>query len=241
MNIDIYKYGEKYKLTEAEELALKFIVNNIEESLKLGVRGIAKKCFSSSSVVMNLSKKLGYKGFIDMIYKLKHQIENESLINKNENSLNTFDENDSVKTKLFLELLAQYRDKPIYVNGVGFSRIIANYFVDKLTTLGFYAMFTEYMECVENPQVNSPLFIVISKSGETSAVVSLCEKSKKSNAKILSFVGLDGSTVELLSKICFHVKNKNPMDDRNVEENDFFANCILSFESLIGQYLSNLN
>lgn len=36
-------------------------------------------------------------------------------------------------------------------------------------------------------------------------------------------------------------KNKNPMDDRNVQENDFFANCILSFEFLIGKYLLALD
>lgn len=235
MKIDIYKYGEKYKLTEAEELALKFIVNNIDKSLELGVRGVAKECFSSSSVVMNLSKKLGFKGFVDMIYKLEYQINNTVTQNKTV-SPPIFPENlYSVKNKKFIEFLAEYKKKPIYIHGVGFSRIVANYFVDKLGVLGFYAMFTEYMECVENTEMESPILIIISKSGETSGAISLCEKSKKNKAKIISFIGNNDSTIKNLSEISFYIKNKNPMDDRNVDENDFFGNCILFFESLVGQ------
>ena len=67
INIDIYKLGEKYHLTESEELALKYIVNNFEKSLEIGVRGVAKNCFASTSVVMNLARKFSYKGFVDGI------------------------------------------------------------------------------------------------------------------------------------------------------------------------------
>lgn len=83
MEIDIYKLGERYNLTESEELALSYIVNNIDKALEIGVRGVAKECFASTSVVMNLSKKLGYKGFIDMVYRLeltlKSSLENKSI------------------------------------------------------------------------------------------------------------------------------------------------------------------
>ena len=58
LEIDIYKLAEKYNLTESEEMAFKYIVNNFEKSLEIGVRGVAKKCFASTSVVMNLSKNL---------------------------------------------------------------------------------------------------------------------------------------------------------------------------------------
>lgn len=238
MNIDIFKYGEKYRLTEAEELALKFIVNNLDKSLELGVRGVAKECFASSSVIMNLSKKLGYKGFIDMVYKLEYLIKNDNTQEKKEDLFTNLENHYSKETENFIKLLKDFRNRPIYVNGVGFSRIAANYFADKLKVLGFFAMFTEYMECVENPRISSPLLIVISKSGETSGAISLCEKSQKNKATIVSFVGNKANTIKNLSDISFVVKNKNPMDDRNIEENDYFANCILLLENLLAKFLA---
>ena len=58
INIDIYKLGEKYHLTESEELALKYIVNNFEKSLEIGVRGVAKKLFCFNFCCYESCKKI---------------------------------------------------------------------------------------------------------------------------------------------------------------------------------------
>ena len=88
-------------LLNQEELALKYIVNNFEKSLEIGVRGVAKNCFASTSVVMNLAKKLGYKGFVDMVYRLEFSIKNSL---SNSNSLNNYCTNlDDEKTKNILK------------------------------------------------------------------------------------------------------------------------------------------
>ncbi len=238
MEIDVYKLAEKYKLTESEEMALKFILNNIERSLEIGVRGVAKECYASSSVVMNLSKKLGYKGFIDMVYRLEQNLfkaENEF---RQKNSLC---ENFSPEMlERFLDRLHSQKNKPIFVHGLGFSHIVAQYIKDKLMVEGFFAMMSEYIETVENPAMDSPLLIFISKSGETSNLINLCERSQKSNARIISFVGREDSTIERLSDITFIIKDSNRYDDRNLRENDFFGNTILFFEFLAGNYFKNL-
>ncbi|WP_319370024.1 SIS domain-containing protein [uncultured Ilyobacter sp.] len=237
MEIDVYKLAEKYKLTESEEMALHFILNNVERALEIGVRGVAKECYASSSVVMNLSKKLGYKGFVDMVYRLEQNLfktENEFL------KKNDLCENFSPELiSAFLQRLKEQKNKPLFVHGVGFSHIVAQYIKDKLMVEGFFAMMSEYFETVENPAMESPLLIFISKSGETSSLINLCERSKKSNANIISFVGKEDSTIEMLSDITFIIKDSNRYDDRNLKENDFFGNTILFFEFLAGCYLKN--
>ena len=101
---------------------------------------------------------------------------------------------------------------------------------------GFFAMMTEYIQTVENPAVDSPMLILISKSGETSNLIDLCERSKKSKAIVISFVGSSSSTIGGMSDLSFIVKDSNAYDDRNLKENDFFGNVILSFEFLMGRY-----
>ncbi len=233
MNIDIYKLGEKYNLTESEELAFNFIINNIEKSLDIGVRGVAKECFTSTSVIMNLSKKLGYKGFIDMIYRIEKSLKiSEETKEKNKKlCLNYNDE----KANYFQKLLEKQKHGPIFLDGKGFSSCISLYMKHKLMVLGYFAMISEFMESVEKTYNIPPILIVVSKSGETPALIQLCQKATNSKVNIISFTGVENSTVEKISTINFLIKDSNLLDDRNLEFNDFFGNCILFFEQLLSQ------
>lgn len=237
MEIDIYKLGERYNLTESEELALSYIVNNIDKALEIGVRGVAKECFASTSVVMNLSKKLGYKGFIAMIYRLeltlKSSLENKSIT---ENYCLDFSPQKGIK---FRNLLKEGKNKPIFVHGVGFSNPIAKYISDKLMVLGYFSMMSEYMENVERDYDEKPLLIVVSKSGETAAILNLCQKAKGKEVPVIVLTGVKSSSMESLAELNFVIKNSNILDDRNLEKNDFFGNTILFFEELIYEYLMN--
>ncbi len=237
MEIDIYKLGERYNLTESEELALSYIVNNIDKALEIGVRGVAKECFASTSVVMNLSKKLGYKGFIDMVYRLeltlKSSLENKSIT---ENYCLDFSPQKGIK---FRNLLKKGKNKPIFVHGVGFSNPIAKYISDKLMVLGYFSMMSEYMENVERDYDEKPLLIVVSKSGETAAILNLCQKAKGKEVPVIVLTGVKSSSMESLAELNFVIKNSNILDDRNLEKNDFFGNTILFFEELIYEYLMN--
>ena len=70
MNLDLNKLTCTASLTDTERAVLEFLLTHIDEALKLGVRGVAKANFTSTSTVMRLSRKLGYNGFIEMYYKL---------------------------------------------------------------------------------------------------------------------------------------------------------------------------
>ena len=62
------------KLTSNDKIILDYITKNIDTCLEEGVRGVAKNSFSSTSSIMRLSKKLGYSGFVELIYDLKKKM-----------------------------------------------------------------------------------------------------------------------------------------------------------------------
>lgn len=220
INIDIHKLGEKYHLTESEELALKYIVNNFEKSLEIGVRGVAKNCFASTSVVMSLAKKLGYKGFVDMVYRLEFSMKNSL---SNSSSLNNYCLNlDEEKIRYFKSLMSD-STRPIFVHGTGFSGAIAKYIADKLMVLGYYSSRSEYMETMEPKYSKKAVLLIASKSGETSHIITLCEKANLKNVPIVLFTGASNSSLEELADITFIIKDSNPIDDRNLKENDFLG------------------
>ena len=61
------------RLSSFEKELIEYFVNNVSEALELGVRGVAKKKYTSTSTIMRLSKKLGYSGFIEMLYSLRER------------------------------------------------------------------------------------------------------------------------------------------------------------------------
>ncbi|MGL4866836.1 MAG: MurR/RpiR family transcriptional regulator [Cetobacterium sp.] len=229
--IDVHKLGIKFKLTESEMIILHYIINNIEESNLIGVRGVAKKCFSSGSVVMSLAKKLGYKGFVHMLYNLEQEVnisKNEEIHIENEKMF--YSNYTESSLAIFYNYLEKY--KKIYVHGLGFSRIISQYLRDKLIVLGFCAMNTEY---IENFNSEDSLFISISKSGETLISIEFCKLAKNKNIKVVSFTGNLENSVKNLSDLHFYIKDSNLLDDRNVEKNDFFSNAIIAFEFILSK------
>ena len=230
INIDIYKIAEKYNLTESEEMALKYIVNNFEKSLEIGVRGVAKQCFASTSVVMNLAKKLGYKGFVDMVYKLEFNMKSHL---EDSNLNNQFCVNLSEEKLRYFKKLISDKNRPIFVHGTGFSAAVVRYISDKLMVQGHYSMRSEYMETMEPKFLKKGVLIVVSKSGETSQITMLCEKATLNEVPIVLFTGAKNSTVENMADLTFIIKDSNPMDDRNLQCNDFFGNAILFFERLL--------
>ncbi len=230
---DIYKFRGKYKLTESEEVAFNYIINNIDKSLEIGVRGVARECFTSTSVIMNLTKKLGYKGFIDMIYRIEKNYKlTETSKDINKGLCINFTEE---KKERFIELLINKRTNPIYFDGKGFSHTVATYLKQKFMVSGYFAMMSGFLECVEKKQENTPTLIVVSKSGETPELKQLCERAIGFGVKVISFTGVENTSIGNISTINFLIENISLLDDRNLEYNDFYGNCILFFEELFSQ------
>ncbi len=57
MNLDISKIVDKYHLSKVEENILIYIINNIDHVKEIGVRGVAKEHYTSTTTIVNLAKK----------------------------------------------------------------------------------------------------------------------------------------------------------------------------------------
>ena len=65
---DINRFYQGVKLSDMERELLEYISKNTSEALKIGVRGVAQKAYSSPASVIRLSQKLGFAGFREMLY-----------------------------------------------------------------------------------------------------------------------------------------------------------------------------
>lgn len=243
MKVDLSKIVNNKKITVLEEQVLKYIINNIDCVMDIGVRGVAAENYTSTSTIMRLSKKLGFTGFIDMIYNIIPLVDsnNTGVIEKSEALIGTdinflckyIDEED---IKKFVEALSQGTKKYIFIYARGSSSIAAEYFNKKLLAIGIKSILIDSIGSFENNLEDMEMLIVISKSGETKEVLDKVQAAKKKNKLVVSFTKEVENSISALSDISFRIFDMHKLDDTNVLPNSFFANMLMFMEYLIYRY-----
>ena len=222
------------RLSSFEKELIEYFVNNVSEALELGVRGVAKKKYTSTSTIMRLSKKLGYSGFIEMLYSFRERGAN-SYGTSSKIELTThgdFRVRDKKEIDEFLKILKHGK---IGIYGEGFSELVTQYIYQRFIVLGIDAVIIIAMDpkAVEKSKIKLDMFLVVSKSGETYYNYKLCETFKNSGTKIGSFTGRESSKISKISDFSFTFEDKFKQDDDVFYPNPFFGYCIAGFEELI--------
>ncbi|MBN7576256.1 MurR/RpiR family transcriptional regulator [Clostridium sp. 2-1] len=243
MKVDLSKIVNNKKITPIEEQVLEYIINNIDSVMDLGVRGLAAENYTSTSTIMRLSKKLGFTGFIDMIYNITPLIdggskgiieESEALIGTDIKFLSKYIDEENVKK--FIEILASGTKKYIFIYARGYSEITGEYFNKKLLGVGIKSILIDSKGSFENNLEDMETLIVISKSGETKEVLDKVQVAKKKNKVVISFTKEVENSISALSDISFKIFDMHKLDDSNVLANSFFANMLMFMEYLIYRY-----
>lgn len=229
--------NEGKNLSSFEKELVEYLMNNTSEALELGVRGVARKKYTSTSTIMRLSKKLGYSGFVDMLYSFRDGVLN-SYGDSSKIELTThgaFRVRNKTEIDGFLEILKTGR---IGIYGEGFSEIVGRYIYQKLIVLGVNAVHIIAMDSKAIQKINMKIdmLLVVSKSGETYYNYKLCETFKEMGAKISSFTGRSSSKISKISDFSFTFEDKFKQDDDVFYPNPFFGYCIAGFEELIRLY-----
>ena len=102
-------------------------MNNKEGLKKIGIREVAKQAFVSTASIVNMSKKMGFSGYSELVFSLQSP---SVSANTDLTDLVTVEEQ-----QLFTQLMTHYRDKRIMVLASGFSQNIANYMNETLKNL----------------------------------------------------------------------------------------------------------
>lgn len=234
------KFKNINNLTDNEQQVLDFLMENNTKVLNLGVRGVAKANFTSTSTVMRLAQKLGYSGFVEMHYKIAEYLnkpsdkidrsaEAQSILSKTPNS---FLEN-------FANIINKQDDNYIYIYATGFSATAAEYIYKKLLMLGKKCLISTGGDSIgvfENNLNNISTLIVISKSGETQQVIDKVKMASDENIEVLSITGNNDNTINYLSSLPIVCKDDYPTDDYNQFSNNFFPNVLFVFERIIRIY-----
>jgi len=244
--IDISKLLQGKNLTETEENVLRYIIENIDEVMDMGVRGIAKNNYTSTSTIMRLTKKMGYTGFIDMHYRLLPLVKNAETSTISDMSfINSFTSNTLLEynkyedLKYFSNRLHQLKNKFIFIYATGFSSIAAEYIYKKFLVLGKKCILATGMDSVgvfENNLEDIGLFIVVSRSGETKLVADKAQTARENHIFMVSLTNEADNTISRLANLKFRIKDDNKLDDRNMMPNTFFADLIMLIELFVYEY-----
>ena len=245
MNLDLNKLTCTASLTDTERAVLEFLLTHIDEALKLGVRGVAKANFTSTSTVMRLSRKLGYNGFIEMYYKLLGAAgKGTPVYELNEGFLSHFagDGNVSMENYRSLRLAAQRihkTDQMVFIYGMGFSSMMAEYLAKKLLVLGIKCIFSDGADSIgvfENNLEDIGVFIAFSRSGSSPYVLNRVKMAEENSVFTMGFTNDGASPLKEYCSCVIEVPDDNPLDDRNMKPTLFFSKTITMIELLIYEY-----
>ncbi|MBS5936927.1 MurR/RpiR family transcriptional regulator [Clostridium sp.] len=241
MKFDIYKIADNYNLTETERQVLEYILKNIDDVLDKGVREIAHINYTSATTIIRLSKKLGYTGYVDMLYRLNFIMKNnEKNQNRTSDITNFINEIDKDVIENFIKTLIKHRQDIIYITGTGFSSPIVDFFCRKMLVLGFKCIKTNSYGVYDNNEIGGTLVIGISKSGETDSVTKVIDYAKKNNLDIITFTGKQNSHMAEVASINFNILDDKELDDRNITSNYFYARVMIVMEYLLDKVMNRL-
>lgn len=241
MKFDIYKIADNYKLTETERQILEYILKNIDNVLDKGVREVAQANYTSATTIIKLSKKLGYTGYVDMLYRLNFIIKNNKKNQERTSDITSFiDEIDKSTIDSFIDNLIKHRQDIIYITGTGFSSPIVDFFCRKMLVLGFKCIKTNSYGVYDNNQIGGALVIGISKSGETESVTKVIDYAAKNKLDIITFTGRPNSHMAKQSTIHFSILDDKELDDRNITSNYFYARVMIVMEYLLDKAMNSL-
>ncbi len=239
--IDINKLFGNVQLTNIEKTILIYLIENINVCANKSIREISKKLYTSPSTIIRLSKKLGYSGFVELMYSLKNKLliksADISYTSTNRPALYSVNYEDAV-----CDFLKCIQNGNILISGEGFSEIVSKYIYMKLLVLGkkiILSTFIDFDILFDNHVENIDSIILISKSGEGTHCVNSCQHAKERKLKIISFTGNINSTLAKNSDITFIIPDFEQSDNDNYYPNPFFAYCIETFEIMIQKYFDS--
>jgi len=249
--IDLSKLVQGRQLSELDLQLLEFIINHIDHALQMGVREIAKRNYTSPATVVRLSKKLGYKGFTDMCYKLMPMIKEVKIPQQNEqidfleiSQKDFFRYNRQEDIDSFIQNVLNIKEKYIFIYATGFSGIAAEYLYKKLLVLGKKAIFasgTDSIGVFESNLNDIGVLIVITRSGETEKVIEKLRIAKERKIYTVSFTNESTNRAAELSNLNFKIYDDYKLDDRNMLPNIFFPRLLAVIEFLIYEYFKLIN
>lgn len=207
--LDIDYIVKKHRLNSLEKDILTSIQEKILKQEKISIREVAKINYTSTSVIYNCIKKIGFNSFTDLIFYIT-------------NSKTEVDIDDNLT--LPIKILTSNPDSLIMFLSVGIANNITSYMNERITLIGRRSIANTHLQLLNKNLTNDTVLIVVSESGETDSLLDMIKEANSNNIPIISFVGKNNSSIAKLSTFSFEI-----------EKGIFFAEVINSFEKLLSK------
>lgn len=232
-------------LSEEETRIVTSIIHHIERGgRRVGIQKIANENFVSSTFIINMCKRLGFDGYSELYYYLSQHVQRNNDSRGFDSLKKLVDNYDDSQVIQFCEYLNQFKEQKMFVDGKGFSDVVADYIAQRMAVCGFMVFnrvhFYDFMVFHENhlgPQTNiePSIMIAISQSGETTPLINDVKTARQHGFKIVSFTRRGSSTLADISDLTFVIDEEKQSLVGDLP-NHFFGHVILTFEELMGCY-----
>lgn len=156
------------ELSKTDLTILHCILDNPDACIDDGIRAVSARCYSSPSTLVRLAKKLGFRGYLELVYFIKFNL---AMAPAYQAECATSAAPPAQQTQ-FLDLLDSGK---ILIHGSGFSQLVAQYMYNKFMTLGvdsYLSLWPDFDILDRETRFRFDMVIVISKSGNSGSALS---------------------------------------------------------------------
>lgn len=207
MKNNIFKNYEK--LNETDKKIMQFLIKESKNLKNYTAQEIGNKLFVSKTTVINLAKKMGFKGFTELKYSLGENVQEEEIVDKKGKEIFSdisYEINRTIMIQNEMDLenaAAKIRKaKMVYVTARGASIPFAEYLSTRLTICKIKSIFVKdpnLLEIIVDDMEKDEMMIILSQSGETEGLIAA---SSKANIRNLDLISITSFGKNRLQKIC---------------------------------------
>lgn len=203
----LFDYKNIIRLNKTEKSIYRYVINHIDEVLKMNIRDLAEATFVSTATIVRFTQKMDCQGFNDFRNQLQEYRDGKQIPDRNEYDEmidREFSRIDSPEMQEKIRKLAEKiskSDLTVFI-GTGKSGYIAGFAARYMVEIGYNAMAVTdpFYPQVRNHTENMTV-IALSTSGETIEVVDQLRAYRELGASVCSITGNPDSTVSRLSQL----------------------------------------
>lgn len=201
------------KLTNSEQKVFTYIYANQQKVIKMKINDLAKETFTSKTVIINLSQKLGFEGFSDLKYYLKSSNSADADIKVLEDLQYGLKQNIEktfvvIEVDLYKKISREVIEaKTVYVFARGTSKAAGYYLNHLLLTLGVKCIFVKdynLLTLVGNTLESDELVILISLSGNTEKILEVANIAKVKGSRTIAITSFGNNELSKISDYTLH-------------------------------------
>lgn len=160
----------------------------------MSIKDFAKRHYISPAFLVNLSKKLGYSGYRELIFSFKSSHKSQPAAQDRDLAgiRNTIISNYSEEmVDTFVRHMKGAKEKYVYAMGIGYSMVAIDYISRKCVRDGYRLIYTESLG--ELSEFEDNVGIMVSESGETQLVIDEAEKCRQHGYFTIAFLRNENS------------------------------------------------